>query len=445
MRLTLLEILEATKGGYIGGTLVGNTFPTYHTDSREVELGGVFFALKGAEKDGHKFVQDAIDRGAGAIVVEHRVEMPDGVAQVLVPNAWDALYVLSTFVLERVKPLVVAVTGSNGKTSTKEMVAAVLGRRYNVHKTSRNLNTETGVPLTILGLESDHTALVLEMGMQRAGDIARLVALAKPRIGVITNIGTVHLEFFASQEMIARAKGELVAGLPKQGFAVLNEDDPFFDLLARMSSSTVAGFGLEAGDYRGTNYSVLPGGGCSFEFRGLTVRLALEGRHQARNALAALAVGHFAGVTFPHAAEALSAVTGVEHRFQLVSVAAGYTVVDDSYNASPESMLAAFDTMHDRPVEGRRLAVLGEMRELGGTASDAHKHVGMRAKEVFDAVCVIDSPNGRILAQAAGAHVAADGVAAARWVRSNARPGDQVLVKASHGLRLDELVKELAT
>jgi UDP-N-acetylmuramoyl-tripeptide--D-alanyl-D-alanine ligase len=445
MRLTLVEILEATKGGQVGGTLVSNTFPTFHTDSREVEPGGVFFALEGAEMDGHQFVQDAIDRGAAAIIVERRVEHAHGVAQVLVPDGWAALYALATRVLERVSPLVVAVTGSNGKTSTKEMVAAVLGRRYKVHKTSRNLNTETGVPITILGLESDHTALVLEMGMQRAGEIQRLVALANPLIGVITNIGSVHLEFFTSQEQIARAKGELVAGLPRHGFAVLNADDDFFDLLTRLTVAKVASFGLESGDYRGSDYRVRRDGGCSFSVRGVDVRLALEGRHQARNALAALAAGECAGVTLGDGAVALAEVASVEHRFQEVRTPGGYKIVDDSYNASPESMVAAFETMSDRPVEGRRLAVLGEMRELGGAAADAHNRVGKRANEVFDAVCVIDSPNGRILADAAGAQLVSGRAEAAAWVRSIARPGDQVLVKASHGLRLDELVKELVT
>src|ERR1700682_1619321 len=153
MRLSLLEILEATGGGEVGGTQVGNVFSTFHTDSREVVQGGVFFALKGAEMDGHDFVPDAIERGAGVLVVERKMESAPGVGQVLVADTWDALYALAGFVRDQVRPLIVAITGSNGKTSTKEMVAAVLGRRYNVQRTSGNLNTETGVPLTMLDLE----------------------------------------------------------------------------------------------------------------------------------------------------------------------------------------------------------------------------------------------------------------------------------------------------
>ena len=211
MRLTLLEILEATGGGEIGGTQVGERFATYHTDSREVKPGGIFFALRGAEMDGHRFVADAISRGANAVVVEHRTEIPSGIVEVVVPDTWAALYSLAAHALRRVQPLVVAVTGSNGKTSTKEMVAAILATHFNVLRTEGNLNTETGVPMTILSLERDHTALVVEMGLQRTGDIARLVALARPKIGVITNIGAVHMEFFETQDDLARAKGELVA------------------------------------------------------------------------------------------------------------------------------------------------------------------------------------------------------------------------------------------
>src|SRR3977135_2717912 len=179
MKLSLLEILEATGGGEVGGTQVGNTFSTFHTDSREVVQGGVFFALRGAEMDGHRFVGDAINRGATAVVVERLTDIPSGIVEVRVADTWKALFALASYALARVNPLVVAVTGSNGKTSTKEMIAAILSRRFNVKRSGGNLNTETGVPLTILSLDPDNTALAAEMGMQHAGDIARLVALAR--------------------------------------------------------------------------------------------------------------------------------------------------------------------------------------------------------------------------------------------------------------------------
>src|SRR5258706_2790161 len=199
MKLTLLEILEATGGGEIGGTQVGNTFTTYHTDSREVVEGGVFFALKGAETDGHRFVADALKRGAAALVVQQRTELSHGVVEILVPDSWAAFYSLARNVLQKVKPVVVGITGSNGKTSTKEMVAAVLARKHHVLRTTGNLNTETGVPLTILKLEPEHTALVLEMGLQHAGDIKRLADLAHPYVGGITDIATWHWRSSAAQ------------------------------------------------------------------------------------------------------------------------------------------------------------------------------------------------------------------------------------------------------
>jgi UDP-N-acetylmuramoyl-tripeptide--D-alanyl-D-alanine ligase len=442
MRLTLFEILRATDGGQIGGTVVANVFSNFHADSREVVEGGVFFALKGAELDGHKFVPDAIERGAALLVVDRRMESVHGVGQVVVADTWEALYALAGFVRDRVRPLVVAITGSNGKTSTKEMIAAVLGRRHTVLSTSGNLNTETGVPLTMLGLEPEHTALVVEMGLQRPGDIGRLVGLAQPSIGIVTNIGLVHMEFFASQDDLASSKGELVAGLPESGLAVLNADDRYFDLLAGMTPAGVSSFGFVAGDYRAKNYSPVPEGGSTFSVRGVDVRLAVEGRHQALNALAALAAGDFAGVPLDAGAEALSQVA-IDHRLQEVVAPSGFMIVDDAYNASPESMFAAFAAIAERPRRGRRLAVLGEMRELGAVADESHRAVGRRAAEVFDAVCVIDSERGRILAEAAGADTVPDRVAAVAWVRKNAREGDSVLVKGSHGIRLDEVVKEL--
>jgi UDP-N-acetylmuramoyl-tripeptide--D-alanyl-D-alanine ligase len=442
MRLTLLEILGATGGGQIGGTHVGNVFSTFHTDSREVVHGGVFFALKGAEMDGHEFIPDAIKRGAGLLIVERKMESAPGVGQVLVENTWDALFAIAGFARDKVRPLVVAVTGSNGKTSTKEMVAAALGRRYNVLRTSGNLNTETGVPLTMLSLEPDHTALVLEMGLQKPGDIGRLVELAQPSIGIVTNIGIVHIEFFASQDVLAASKGELVKGLPESGLAVLNADDKYFEMLSGMTPAGISSFGFIKGDYRAESYRAAPEGGSTFSVRGIEVRLGLEGRHQAMNALAALAAADFAGVPLEVGAESLAEVA-VDHRLQEIKAPAGFVVVDDAYNASPESMLAAFAAMGDRPRGGRLLAVLGEMRELGGLAEESHRVVGQHAARVFDAVCVVDGGRARILAEAAGGEIVANRAEAVLWVRRNAQEGDRVLIKGSHGIRLDEVVKEL--
>src|SRR5712692_1800727 len=389
MRLTLLDLLEATGGGEVGGTQVGERYSTYHTDSREVQSGGVFFALRGAEKDGHEFVKDAIARGAAAVVVERRLDAPSGIVEIVVADTWKALYDVAALVLSRVKPVVVGITGSNGKTSTKELTSAVLSTKFETLRTTGNLNTETGVPLTILGLEPNHKALVLEMGLQRAGDIARLVALARPSIGVITGIGAVHLEFFATQEDLARAKGELVAGLPGTGHAVLNVDDRYFELLSSLSAAPVTTFGDEGGDFLVSAYRPTAGGGCHFTVRSLDVDLAMSGRNQALNAASA--------------------------------------------------------TMEERPHDGRLLAVLGHMGELGDSAGDAHRHVGEVAARTFDRIAVVDTPLGRLLAEAARADVVPDNAAAVAWVREHAREGDRVLVKGSHSRHLEEVVAGLTS
>jgi UDP-N-acetylmuramoyl-tripeptide--D-alanyl-D-alanine ligase len=250
------------------------------------------------------------------------------------------------------------------------------------------------------------------------------------------------MEFFKSREELARSKGELVAGLPEKGIAVLNADDQFFPMLVAMTEARVTSFGMDSGDFRAEAYRALDGGGSQFSVRGIEVRLGLEGRHQALNAVAALAVGATEGVPLQQGAEALEEVA-VEHRLQDLPTAGGYSIVDDTYNASPESMIAAFDALAETPRRGRLLAVLGQMGELGVLADEAHRRVGRRAAEVFDAVCVVDGDRARILAEAAGAELVADRPAAVEWVRLNAREGDRVLIKASHGIRLDEVVREL--
>src|SRR5260370_5552616 len=229
MDRAVADILEAT-GGRLAAGAADVRCTSFHTDSRTVEPGGCFFALRGSALDGHAYCAGAAARGAAALVTDREVAV-SGVAVVQVADTWRALYDLAGHVLDRVAPLVVGVTGSNGKTSTKEMAAAVLGVRHQVLKSEGNLNSETGVPLTLLRLEPSDTAAVLERGMQGPGEIARLAALARPRDGIATIIGTVHLEYFSDQAALARAKAELVQALPADGLAVLNAADAWFELL----------------------------------------------------------------------------------------------------------------------------------------------------------------------------------------------------------------------
>jgi UDP-N-acetylmuramyl pentapeptide synthase len=234
----------------------------------------------------------------------------------------------------------------------------------------------------------------------------------------------------------------MVAGLPEQGTAILNADDQFFPMLVAMTAARVRSFGVSAGDFRAEGYRALEEGGGQFSVRGVEVRLGLEGRHQAVNAVAALATGVTAGVTLEDGAAALANVA-VEHRLQELPSAGGYSIVDDAYNASPESMIAAFEALAESPRRGRLLAVLGQMGELGAESEEAHRHVGRRAAEVFDAVCVLDGERARVLAESAGAELVESRPAARDWVRRNAREGDRVLVKGSHSTHLDEVVREL--
>ena len=442
MHLSLQAVAEATGGHVLGADRAPSNlaFASYHTDSREVAQAGLFFALSGAETDGHRFLAGAFERGAAGAVVDRDVAVPEGRVAVRVQDTWHALAALARYVQDLVRPVTIGVTGSNGKTSTKELLAAALAAGGPVHRTAGNLNTETGLPLTMLGLEAEHRFLVLEMGMQGPGEIAHLAALARPTIGVITGIGTVHLEFFASQEDLARAKGELVAALPRSGRAILPAGSPYLELLRSLTVAPVRTFGT-GGDVQPAGYAVTPEG-CSFRVGEVGVRLALAGRHMVQNACAALAAAEAAGVEIAQGAPALAAVR-IGGRLEEHRAHGGFTVVDDSYNASPESMLAAFATLAERARSGRLLGVLGEMRELGAVADAAHDEVGGRAADVFDELCVVAEGRGRRLAAAAGAALVGDAPAAADWVRERARPGDVVLVKASHGVHLEEVVRAL--
>jgi len=437
MRYELAEV-----GAVVGGRASGEPVLISHfaTDSRECHNGTLFVALKGAAMDGHDFVADAASRGAVAAIVERPIDAP--LPQVVVDDSWKALFDLASDALARTNPLRIGVTGSNGKTSTKELVAAALAPNYRVLKTEGNLNTETGVPLTLLRLEPGvHTALVAEMGMQGPGEIARLAELVRPTIGLITLIGTVHLEFFENRAGLARAKGELVQALPAEGVAILNADDPFLPLLESLTKARVATFGTERGMYRVQDYRGSDGGS-EFTVRGQTVRLRQPGLHQARNAAAALAAADAAGVPLAEAAPRLAEVEAVKGRLREVRTSAGVLLLDDSYNASPESMAAAFAVAAERPAR-RRLAVLGEMRELGAIAEAEHERIGRLAAETFDAVAVMDGGHATKLAAVAGAEPLRDLAEAEAWVREHAGDGDLVLVKGSRGVRLERLVEAL--
>jgi UDP-N-acetylmuramoyl-tripeptide--D-alanyl-D-alanine ligase len=406
--------------------------------------------------DGHDFVGAAIDAGAAAVLVSRSPAAVDldavDASVVLVPDPLRAFGAIAAAWRSRFDPLVVAVTGSIAKTSTKEAIATVLSAELATLKNEGNLNNEIGLPLTLMRLRPDHQAAVLEMGMYVGGEIAELARMGRPEIGVVTAVQPVHLSRIGTIEAIEQAKGELVEALPPDGVAILNADD---ERVLRMASrtrarSTTYGFAADA-DVRAE--SVSSAGLAGMHFRLIAAGESRDsviptlGRLAVHNALAAAAVGLNAGMSIDSVVGALAAGWSAPNRGVLVR-AGGATIVDDSYNASPGSVLAALELLAGLP--GRRIAVLGEMLELGDAHEAGHEQVGEAAAAVVDRLVVVGDGAGGIARGARRAGLAStaivepsDRAAAVEELVGRIRSGDVVLVKASRGVALDVLVDEL--
>ena len=449
---TLEQLLAATGGRVIQGTpraherFVGGAF-----DSRIVQPGEVFFALRD-QRDGHEFVADAFARGARAAVVERAVEAPDDALLVEVSQPLHALRRLAD-VLRDAHPIpAVGITGNVGKTTTKEATAAALGARYRVLRTAASFNNEIGVPLTFLRLEPTHEVAVIELGFYVPGEIADLCRLVRPRIGIITEIPAIPVHFARtpSVEAIAAGKAELIESLPDDGIALLNADSPRVRALASRTRARVVLFGesedaqLRAIDVRaeglaGLRFTAL------YENERVPVALPIPGRQLVPAALAALGAAHALDVPLAEAAVALQTLEQPAHRME-VRRGSGVTVIDDSYNASPAAVEAAFAVLRD--VKGRRIAVLGDMLELGSFSADAHDAAGRDAARSTDILIGIGE-----LARTAVDAARAAGLSEAYWasgpgealvmLRRVQRPGDTILVKGSHSLALDRLADAL--
>lgn len=354
------------------------------TDSRTLESGALFFALRGEQFDGHRFLVEAGRRGARGAVVDARAEVDTRVPLLPVPDTRTALGELARTWRERFKIPFVAVTGSNGKTTVKEMVAAILSPLAPTLVTRGNLNNDIGVPLTLFGLAPEHRYGVVEMGANHPGEIARLARLVQPDVAVITQCAPAHLEGFGSVEGVARAKAEIYAGLRPGGCAVLNVDDDFAGYWrGACAGLRQVGFGLASGaDVTAVD---IRAAGAAMEFVLMTgagrvpVTLHLFGRHNVVNALAAAACAHALGVTPDRIAAGLGAVRAVKGRLQVKAARNGARVIDDTYNANPASLDAALAVLADFP--GRRWLVLGDMGELGGSAPDLHARAGRAARD----------------------------------------------------------------
>lgn len=424
-------------------------------DSRLIQPGQVFVALPGERVDGHSFIAGALAHGAAALVLTRPVPDPAALGDVTVVRVADGLAALAALAVgwrQRFDLLVVGVTGSIAKTSTKEAVAAVLAQRFVTLRNPGNKNNEVGLPLTVLEIGPEHQAAVLEMGMYAGGEIAELARIAQPRIGVVTAVQPVHLARIGSMEAIEAAKGELLEALPRDGTAVLNADDPIVRRMGRRTVARTLSYGFDSSaDVTASDIASAGFEGMRFVLRVLGARLPVAiptlGRLSVHNALAAAAVGQAAGLTLNEIAAGLANGWSAPHRAAVVR-AGDVTLIDDSYNASPRSMVAALDLLAGLP--GRRGAILGEMLELGDASEDGHRAVGEAAARTLDWLVVVGRNAAAIAEGALDAGLdpaqldtAPDRDAVLATLPSRLRPGDVILVKASRGVGLDRLVAGL--
>ncbi|MGH2455515.1 MAG: UDP-N-acetylmuramoyl-tripeptide--D-alanyl-D-alanine ligase [Candidatus Limnocylindria bacterium] len=456
--ISLDDLLAATGGRLLRPTTV-TSFTAAAVDSRQVTPGCCFVALRGERVDGHRYVAEALRNGAAVALVSRPVELPPfaAAAVVQVADPLTALQELAAWWRSRSAARVVGITGSTGKTIAKEILADVLATTHHVLRNRGNLNSESGLPMTLLQLEPAHQLAVLEMSMYTEGEIARLAEIARPEVGVVLAVHPTHLQRAGSLDAIARAKAELPAALPAGGLAVLNADDPRVATMRDVSRAQACTFGLSAAaDVRAEEVVSMGLAGTAFTLRApwgsRRLRSGTPGRHLVPHALAAVAVAERFGVPLDEVQAALAAGSRAAHRMEIVEAASGATLVDDSYNASPVSVGAALDFLAETPVAAgrRRYAVLGDMLELGPDEERLHREIGSRAAEVVDGLVAVGE-RGRWIAEAASAAglarvgIAADAAEAASVLDETLGPGvgDVVLVKASRGIELDRLVAAL--
>jgi len=446
MTLTLSEVADAVGVAEAGKSRTSGrealAVPSVSTDTRTLMPGALFVALVSDTNDGHLFIKQAIDMGAAGLVVSQDIDVPSGVPVLRVPDTEVAYGQIARLWRGKFNVPIVGVTGSVGKTTTKEMLAAALAPLGPVLKTAASQNNETGVPKTLLQMNKSYCAAVVEMGMRGRGQIAYLCEIARPTVGVITIIGENHLELLGTRAAIADAKGELLEALPADGLAVLNRDDPYFaHLHAKTRARTVTYSVDHEADYHAENVTHTDSG-WQFRVRGVSVTIQSPSRHDIGNSLAALAVAVEVGVPLADAAQALGAYAPPPMRMEIVPTAWGGIVLNDAYNAAPASMRSALHTLAQMP-GGRRWAFLGDMKELGALGPDAHKELG----------AIIDGLGGlhglytvgelaALVPHAAGrfsnSQAAADAVAGMAFA-----PGDVVLVKGSRAMAMERIAQAL--
>lgn len=419
------------------------------TDTRTIPTGSAFFALRGERFDANDFARQALHSGASVVVVERwEGEEPENGAVIRVPDGLAALQRLAAWYRRQRELPVVGITGSNGKTSTKDFTAAVLGEAYQVCATRGNLNNHIGVPLSVLSLEESHAAAVFEMGMNHPGEIAPLCEIARPGFGIITNIGTAHIEYMGSRESIAEEKGALARSLPEGGALFIPAGCDFHDYFKRRTKAKVITVGNGRGLIRAEDLRQEDGGSrftLVIDDKPVAeVKLPVTGRHMVTNALLAAGTGWFLGMKPEAIARGLANTVLTSGRLRRFT-SGGVVVFDDTYNANPESMVAAIDTLAETPVRensGQRFAVLGRMAELGPHAPEAHLKIGRLAAERGLVVVAVGEGSQGIAEGAGHAEHFPDGTAAAAWLAGHAKPGDVVLFKGSRSAAIERVMNQ---
>ena len=441
------------------GRLLNMEIKGISIDSRTVKEGELFIAIRGDRYDGHDFVPAAIQKGAwGALVeqsvLESKFKSMGGIRNIIpVEDTLFSLQEMSLIHRKKFTLPVIGITGSNGKTTTKEMLASIMQQKGPVLKNEGNLNNHIGVPLTLMKLDAHHTAAIIEMGMSGLGEIKTLARLAMPAVGVITNISAAHLQFLGSTDTVADAKGELLETMRSDGTAVLNADDRYFAALRSKYPGTVLSFGIEQpADVRAsgirqvkdvTDLTLHAGG------RSVLVRLRTVGRHNVYNALAAAAAALAAGMQPEAVKFGLEEFHPVAMRSELKDVK-GRTVLADHYNANPGSMQAALETLASLKTGKHTIAVLGDMLELGDTAAASHSSIGAAAANLGIDLLITVGPLARHIAEGAiAAGMARDRVfeaettsRGAALLREHSRPGDTVLIKGSRGMKMEKVLED---
>ncbi|MBE0447695.1 MAG: UDP-N-acetylmuramoyl-tripeptide--D-alanyl-D-alanine ligase [Actinobacteria bacterium] len=459
--LTVKEIVDSVNGKLLYG-LPDFKVNGVSIDSRAVSPGDLFIPLRG-KNDGHAYIADAIRGGASGFLIESRVVRKDKFSApggtlftIEVEDGLRALQAIAVHHRKKLSAKVIGVTGSTGKTTTKDMLSCILSRKMQVISTAKNHNNEIGVPLTILRAGQSTSALIIEMAMRGLGQIKELAEIAVPDIGVVTNIGQAHIELLGCEETIARAKSELIEAIPPDGVVVLNADDIWTPNIIESTRAKIFTYGITNGDVRGSEIEIDELGRAFFRltignYLGHVVRLAVPGRHNVYNALAATAVAIKMGIRVDDIRIALAECRPSAMRMEVFSTDDNVLILNDAYNANPTSMHAALSTLMDVETKGRRIAVLGDMLELGRISSEAHMQIGEVVASLGVNILIAVGKESQLIAESAvraGMSTKAvitcpDSDTAAKLLKQLAMHGDVVLVKASRGIGLEAVVEAL--